>query len=141
MIVEFKENAKFNDSYKSLSYDGIKADAYLLLRNVGVKLGFLESKVFEHHLKNYSNYTNLFDAVKDSLPDKLVDSFVSNANNMGFTSGLIAGKSLLDILTIDPITGHRTWGSITRLININKDVRDEGGYGRFFDKRLRKLVK
>ena len=141
MTVEFKENAKLDESYKSLSYNGVKTDAYLLLRNVGIKLGFIDSKLFEHRLKNYSNYTNLFDIIKESLPDKLKDFFVINANNQGFASRLISGESLFDVLTIDPTTDHRGWGSIFRLIDINKDVRDEGGYGPFFDKNIRKLVK
>ena len=141
MNVEFKENAKLDESYKSLSYNGVKTDAYLLLRNVGIKLGFIDSKLFEHRLKNYSNYTNLFDVVKDLLPNQYVDSFVSGATNYGFASRLISGESLFDVLTIDPTTDHRGWGSIFRLIDINKDVRDEGGYGPFFDKNIRKLVK
>ena len=118
-------------------------DSRIILRNAGVNLGWIGSKIFSYKMKkNYSKNKTLVNLVTECLSEKMRDYFIEEASKKGFYEPLMNGKSVLEVFCTDPVTGKLCFGMIGNIIDLqNSEVQDGKNYGPFFNKKTRKIIK
>jgi hypothetical protein len=125
---------------KPSSFSAIN-DSYIIFRYVGLKIGWLGSKIFKYGMKkNYSGSKNLIGSIIESLPKKESEYFIKMAKEKNIYEPLKEEKSVLEVLCTDPETGQLCFGMIGNIVDL-VNVEDKRCYGPFFGKKLREVIK